>query len=279
MRQYLSELRINIEGLQSDRIFCEGLAYAYLKSAELAENHERRQTHTAISASCFRRAAAHAILLDEHESSKKLFAQAGRAYTRLGIPYGLMMHSLSNIRLPESPDIAGTLFESFQSRRARDSYWLARQGAYLLLFLATDQRSNERINGMIKEMSPELQASRSTPIGILGLPVGAYINLSTALRRSDVPEVEEALLPFLSTYNTAVTQASADIHHWRRMAIPFHAAEPDIMSVLVIANIVLETKQRSIFDLFKKLPLARQTQTILNGALEQILHPDIEREL
>jgi hypothetical protein len=225
MRQYLSDLHINVEMLQSDRIFCEGLAYAYLKSADLAENHERRHAHTAISASCFRRAAAHAILLDDRESSKKLFAQAGQIYIQLGMPYGLMMLSLSDIHLPEAPGVAVAFFETFQSRRLRDSHWLAQQGAYLLLFLASNARWNRKqgpnISGMIEEMSPELQASRSTAIGILGLPVGVYLNLAKALRGSEVPQIEEALFPFLSAYNTAVTQASSDSHHWRRMSIPF----------------------------------------------------------
>jgi hypothetical protein len=122
---------------------------------------------------------------------------------------------------------------------------------------------------VLEKIMGELRASQSSAVGILGLSVGAYLNLASALvGNGDLP-VEEALLPFLSAYNSAIRQASQDNFHWRRMAVPFHPVEPDILSVLTLVHLTLTYRKRSIFDLLEVFPLSWQSRTILNGALQQ----------
>jgi hypothetical protein len=272
VREQLADMRLKLETVQLDRRFCEGLARAYLKSAERAESQERRHTHLAFAATSFRRTGAHAVLLDDFQSATKLFSEAAHIYARLRVPYTLMMLALAG-RLEEAQEIFNGMLERFTSELEQTSRLPWRQSVYMLLFrAATYAPSPNRgfnVEGILEDMRRELQASGAKPVGILGLPVAAYLNLAVALAGSQDLSPQEAIVPFLSAYNGAMRQASLNTHHWGRMVLPFHPAEPDILSVLVLAHLALKERKRSVFDLLEGFPLAWSSRSILHGALQQ----------
>ena len=117
-------------------------------------------------------------------------------------------------------------------------------------------------------MLADLNSASRWPIGILGLPVGAYLDLAVAVQRNTPSSIEAAVLPFLVAYSSAVSRASADIFHWRMMAMPFHPAEPDILSVLFCVEDVLRQRERgSLRDLLKTIPLFPNATNILYNAI------------
>jgi len=115
MREHLSDMRLNVEAIELERKFCEGLGFAYLKSADRAETHERSQTVMAFAATNFRRAAANAILLDDPRSAMELFSHAARAYASLRMPYALMMLALAG-HLEEPSDIIGRFMKASRKK-------------------------------------------------------------------------------------------------------------------------------------------------------------------
>lgn len=276
MREQLSDLRINFEAIQLDRKFCQGLGLVYMKSADRSEGLERRHTLRAFAATNFRRAAAHAILLDDPRSATKLFSEASRAYASLRMPYALMMLALAG-HPEESSDIIGTIHESTQQEIDQGSQALQKQWAYMLVFNAATMHRNRREDSTavraFEPMQRKLGAFESSPIGILGLPIGCYIDLANALAGSRGSYIEEALFPFLSAYNTAMHQAGLNTFHWSRLLMPFHPVEPDILSLLVLTHwaFTRRKKRRSVFVLLRKYPLLWSSRTILHGALTQLL--------
>ena len=263
-------MRLDLRTVKLDRRFCEGLALAYLKSARGSNSEEGRHKHMAVAATNFRRAGAQAILLDDFESAKRLFSEAGQIYAQLGLPYALMMSALG-----QNFEVAQETFYAMLRRhtnRAEEGLSLPRrQQAYMLLLGAVSYglvpELEFNVDGVLEDMRRELQACSSAPIGILGLPVASYLDLALALSGDHPISPQEALLPFLSAYNTAIRQNSHNGYHWSRMVFPFHPAEPDIISVLVITNLALKKTQRSVNDLLKEFPLAWLSRTILQGAL------------
>jgi hypothetical protein len=276
MREQLSDLRINFEAIELDRKFCEGLGFAYLKSADRAEGHERRDTLRAFAATNFRRAAAHAILFDDSQSATKLFCDASRVYASLRMPYALMMLALAG-HPEDSSDIIGKIHENNRPEIDQGSQALEKQWAYTLVFNAAVMHRNHREDSSavraFEPMQHKLGAFESSPIGILGLPVGCYIDLAHSLADSRVSYVDEALFPFLSAYNTALRQAGLNSFHWSRLLMPFHPVEPDILSLLVLTHVAFtrRKRRRSVLRLLKKYPLSRSSRAILHGALTQLL--------
>ncbi len=276
MREQLSDLRLDLETIELDRKFCQGLGSVYLKSAEHAEADERRHTLWAFAATNFRRAAAHAILLGDSRSATKLFSEASRAYASLRMPYALMMLALSG-HLEESSDVIGRIHQSTRPEIDQGSQALQKQSVYMLVFNAATMRQNRGEDSTavraFEPMQRRLGAFDSSPIGILGLPVGCYIDLANALADSRGSNIEEALFPFLSAYNTAMRQAALNSFHWSRLLMPFHPVEPDILSLLALTHVAFTTRKRrrSVFVLLKKYPLSWSSRAILHGALTQLL--------
>jgi len=165
------------------------------------------------------------------------------------------------------------MLERSTSRLEQVSRLPRRQAVYMLLFRAATYASNREhgfgAEGVLEDMRRDLQASGTSPVGILGLPVAAYLNLAVALAGSQDISPQEGILPFLSAYNGAMRQASLNSHHWGRMVLPFHPAEPDILSVLVLAHLALKERKQSVFDLLQGFPLAWSSRTIMHGALQQ----------
>jgi hypothetical protein len=278
MREELADMRLDLQTVKLDRRFCEGLAFAYLKSAGASNIEEDRHKHMAVAATNFRRAGAQSILLDDFDSAKRMFSEAGRIYAQLGLPYALMMSALG-----QNFELAQETFYSMLRRhtnRAEEGLSLPRrQQAYMLLFRGVSHgpvlpELEFNVDGVLEDMRRELQACSSAPIGILGLPVASYLDLALALSGDHPISPQEALLPFLSAYNTAIRQNSHNGYHWSKMVFPFHPAEPDIISVLVVTDLALKKTQRSVNDLLKEFPLAWLSRTILQGALAGLNPPE-----
>jgi hypothetical protein len=268
MKEYLPDLRLDVETILLDREFCHGLAVAYRTSAAHAENDEQRYTHLAFSATNFRRAGAHAILLDEFSTARELLVEAAKVYAQLEMPYALKMFALAG-NLGRAQETFNRILEAI-SARGEPSRSLRRQLVYLLVFAAVNIRG-PNVETALERVRREVGASGSYPIGVLGLPVASYLSLASALAGSEYSAVEEALLPFLTAYNTAIRQASYNSYHWSRMRLPFHPAEPDTLSVLVLADLAMRRIERSVFDVLERIPLSRASGIILQGALRQRL--------
>jgi hypothetical protein len=272
VREQLADMRLEVETILLDRRFCEGLAFAYLRSAERVESSDRRHTHLAFAATNFRRAAAHATLLDDVASAKKLFSEAARVYARFSMPYSVMMSTLAG-SIDEAQATFDEMLQEFTSTLEKAPPLLQRQWVYILLFGAVSLNPNRQrefnVEGVLEGVRRELQASGKSPVGILGLPVATYLSLAVALAGSGDISPQEALLPFLSAYNDALRQASLNILHWGKMMLPFHPAEPDILSILVVSHLALKKRNGSVFQLLDGFPLAWPSRLILQGALKQ----------
>jgi len=87
-------------------------------------------------------------------------------------------------------------------------------------------------------MDRYLEDYRRVPVGMLGIPVGNYLDLVDAINpllRDQDKEVsfEAALFPFIGQFDEAIKQTMADAFHWQQLAFDFHPAEPDIFGVLM----------------------------------------------
>jgi hypothetical protein len=233
-----------------------GLARAHQRRAEETREGEARVTRLLAAATEYRRAGAHSILLSDWKRVREMFEDAGTVYSGLGIPYGLMMFSFSR-----DPRRLAEELESFE-RPARDRT----QAAYLLLAAAASGRE------LRPEMLEELASASPSPIGILGMPVGAYVDLAIALERDGTggPRIEAAALPFLVAYSSAMARAFGDSFHWSMMILPFHPAEPDMLSVMFCAEAVLRGRQiGSLLNLLKTIPLFPAATNLLYNAIAE----------
>lgn len=256
LRLLLKEFGLDPESVYVDRDVSMGLARAHGRQAEETPQGDARDRRWLAAATEFRRAAAHSVLLSDWERAREMFDEAGFVYSRLGIPYGLMMFACS--RDPQ------TLAERFNAlaREPADRT----QMAYLMLASATSGRE------ISLPMRNEMASAGASPIGILGLPVGAYVDLAVALeqRGEGSRRIEAAAIPFLAAYSSAVARAIEDSVHWPMLALPFHPAEPDILSVLFCAEAVLRKYRRgSLLDLLRAVPFFPVAADIVYNAISE----------
>jgi hypothetical protein len=265
MQDMLSDLRLDGASIRRDLGMCRGIARAYRAKAEQADlNTPTLETYVGFAATNFRRAGAHALLLDETSAARSLFRQAAAEYRRLLMPYAAMMSTLAS----GFADDVTTLFEQF-AEHLHEPFGLRgerqHQYAYLLLAGAGHEVRMDRALG---SLFSELEAFQNVPVGVLGIPVGAYLDLTKALQLPETP-LAEALAPFLAAYDTAIRRASVNTHHWRTVSLPFHPAEPDILSVLRLVH-----ARRSVFGALDRFPLAGPSRAILTDGLHQLLRTD-----
>lgn len=120
------------------------------------------------------------------------------------------------------------------------------------------------------ELREELEGYRGHPFGVLGLPVGSYLDLIDALldREASPDVLARAILPFVASYDTAIRQARAHRYHWERLALPLHPLEPDIMGSLMIVSAARQYREiPALDDLLGGLPLDPISQRLLAEAL------------
>lgn len=261
-------MRLDSEVISREHRFTKGLGTAHLLAAQEIKNPLHHFDHLAFSATNFRRAAADALLLNDFDSAQNLFIQAGKVYSTMRMPYAFCM-----LELAGATEIAHHFWNSIveQEQASKEKYQthINKQHVYTLLFYAAEisKRKNPGSLGNLPErIRNELESARPVPLGVLGLPVGAYLNLSTALLESET-SIEEALLPFVTAYNSAILQASASLHHWRQMSLPLHPAEPDLLAVLVLTHVALQQRRRSVIKILRQMPLSWQAVTVIKEFL------------
>jgi hypothetical protein len=278
MRELLSQFGFDLELVERACTIQRGIGAAYLKMSIEEKNPSRRHDYLEFGASCLRKAASHAILIDEQRLSEKLFNRCAEAYAQLNRPYALMMwllgrnqdsarRYLSQTWSPpderERPMLAGMreqysyslLFESAGEPIERDRNFdeeRARSGE-----LHQEQTTRQRIES-------ELEASA----GILGIPVVHYVNLARTLRyERNVGSILESLFPFVAIYDLAVRTAKAKSEHWRALRLPFHPVEPDILAVVSLADDLLRREDVSLSRLLNDYPISFESRALLQGAL------------
>jgi hypothetical protein len=264
LSNFLKEFGLDRELINRDREMSAGLAKAHEKVSRDASDRDadQRFVHVVASATEYRRAGAHSVLLSDRKTAADMFERAGHLYTNLRNPYALMMFSCSG----------GDLSSVMAS--ARDLGWTAVDRTQLsYLVLASAAGSDERDRELLARVSYVLEASQTNPIGVLGIPVGAYLDLAKTLRheKPSTRQMTETLLPFLVPYSVAIRRCMDDRYHWERLAFPFHPAEPDILGVLFYVEATLRWRQQgSLLQVIEAMPLGEvATNLLYNTILER----------
>jgi hypothetical protein len=238
------------------------LGRAHAKHAGGANNADASSLHALAAATEFRRAGAHSILLSDRKAAVENFSLAGERYSDIGNPYGLFMFACAELSEANLTYSVEHVYKQGQPDRLHMVY----------LSLASAAA------GWDKDFQPllnELHGSLSSPIGVLGLQVGAYLDLAHALKTGDKGSILRGFMPFLMAHSNAMTRAMENRYHWRRMALPFHPAEPDILSVTFLVEAAARRRnQKFVAGILKDAPLLRHSADLLyNATLERFGDP------
>lgn len=231
---------------------------------------EQRLTNLGLAATHYRRAAAHTLLVQnrsrEWVEQTRLFENTVNIYQQLHMPYALLLSSFLPHNLSKSgedylwSDTPGGPDTETAQKNRRIQY------LYLLLFEAAQHGE------MLRDLRQEMETYRSHPIGVLGLPVGIYLDLVDALaegRSALELDVAQALAPILTSYDQAIRHAMRNKYFWTQLAQPFHPAEPDIFGLLLLIRRRIEQKfDINIQRLSERLFIAEPTRILITGILE-----------
>lgn len=274
MKELAELLEIDTEFVARDLTFYRGVGSAYLLQIE-DDNEQHLSKRMAYAATAFRRAGSHALLLDETELATELFGNGAKCYEALRRPYASMMWALArNLKsaVSSSQRSVGDFIRS-EGRYLSDQ---SGQLAFSLLVQGLEETYEEvtddlRSNQEFRRVSSELGAFSTAPLGMMGIPIESYLALGVSMKESASPEtVEYHLTPFLSAYEVGITTARSKTYHWRRLLMPFHPAEPDILSVFTIANAWFKYRDRSLVDWIRERADSRFASKFLSSALEEI---------
>jgi hypothetical protein len=306
MSNLLEELEIDVAAVKWDAESSVGVGEYYLAEAEKAANSEDGDVETKYlaAATAFRRAACHYLALDQPQKTGDLFSRAATAYYRGGNPYAYLLAALANgeTRIPsprsyferlegDADDNVSRLessdadsFDPFPRRVTANSIFvaldLARQTDYRV-----ERHRAERFE--IPEME-RFQTKRSRGLGTLGLPLDTYLNLaqfavrippeSNAMAEDDrfdslYEEAPEVLAPLLTVYSDALSKAQQNRYHWRRLAMPFHPAEPDILGPLVMLREPLEMIGFELRSELERLPINGESRSVLSKLTDMFSGP------
>ena len=96
--ELLKTYGLNRDLIESDRWMSERLAQAHENTSRelLKDADDQRFVHLMASATEYRRAGAHSLLLSDRKSANKMFQAAAKSYIRLNNPYALMMLSCAD---------------------------------------------------------------------------------------------------------------------------------------------------------------------------------------
>ena len=282
MRELLTKFGFDVELVERACVIQRGIGAAYLKMSREEKNPSRRHDYLEFGASCLRKAASHAILIDDQRLSENLFNRCAEAYAQLNRPYALMMWLLGK----NQESARRYLSETWSPPDERERPMLAgmrEQYSYSLLFESAGEpidqdnrfgekraRSKEPNQGesVRQRIESELEAAAASPTGILGIPVIHYVNLSRTLRyERNVGSILQSLFPFIAIYDLAVRTANAKSEHWRALRLPFHPVEPDILAVVFMVNDVLNAQNVSLSKLLNEYPIYFVSRALLQGAL------------
>jgi hypothetical protein len=271
----LEELNLRRDWVERDLNLSQELAEGYTNLALHSEGPNAREVF-AISASYFRRAAADALLLGRSGYYGRSIAPGMTdAYTL----FREATNAYENARIPYSAFICAFIPKASGSRQFVNE-WLERVTGleseafphllHLLMYTSVMFREWQEVFSSMNAIRQRLELYRLEPIGVLGTPIGNYLDLIDAFtERTETDRIERAIYPFLSQYSFSVRQAQKNEYHWQRLAMPFHPAEPDIFGVLLFTNRVLRSinDNRSILGLIERFPIDRQATSLLFGIL------------
>jgi hypothetical protein len=256
--ELLEEFRLDRKLLERDREISTGLAGVHDRLAGGADNADTKFIHRLASATESRRAGAHSILLSDRRGTTEHFRRAGESYCQITNPYGLLMFACAGVT-PSDLAVQAREFGLLE-HEAPDRLPVT----YLLLAAAAGGWSRDDF----ARHHDQISASRASPIGLLGLPVGAYLDLTHALGTGDAGLVVRTLLPFLLAHSTAMTRAMENHHHWAMMAMPFHPAEPDILSVIFLVEAALKGRgYELVSNLLRAMFLLPASANLLHNAI------------
>jgi hypothetical protein len=271
VKEIAQELEIDVELVARDLEFHRGVGAGYFSRIE-QYSQERRWEKIAFAATSFRRAASHALLLDNVTLAIEMFAKSADCYERLHSPYAAMIWSLARNLQSASKFSERSLFE-FVASEGRYPSERFNQLAYPLLVesVTEDEQHTPATQSRFKRVVSELNAFSTAPLGMMGIPIASYLTLAASIERNDTSQdVEYLLLPFLNAYEVGVLTARSKTYHWRRLLMPFHPAEPDILSVLSLANTWFKRRNRVLTDFIRKRSESRVASRLLSDALEQV---------
>jgi hypothetical protein len=264
LNNFLKEFGLDPELIDRDRQMSIGLAKAHknLSRDVPAAEEDRRFVHVMASATEYRRAGAHSILLSDRKTAIEMFRSAGFLYAGERRPYALMMFSCAE------DDLNSVLASAhdYPTVEGIDRTQLS----YLLLVSAAGREERDRAT--FRTTLYGLAASQTAPIGVLGIPVGSYLDLANALASQNTTpqQMSEMLLPFLVPYSTAIRRCMEDRYHWERMVFPFHPAEPDVLGVPFCVEATLRLRrQPSLLRLLEGIPLGEVPRTLLYNAIQE----------
>jgi len=260
--ELLGEFGLEPKVIARDRDMAAGFAAGHERAAKEQERHsDAWATQMLCAATEYRRAAAHSVLLSDADAWRELFDRAGRAYESLRRPYALMMFWCAR----DGKTVYGRGRDFGGGEKIERT-----QLPYVLLTSAAEgDRNEDERRAVLRE---RVAGAQNTRVGILGLPVGAYVDLANALDRFEPVAITAAVLPFLVSYSDAVRRCNEDRYHWPMLAFPFHPAEPDVLSVLFLTETVLRARTdtnislRSVLETTPLFPAA--TDLLYNALLE-----------
>lgn len=262
LRDFLNDLALDPELIVRDREMSAGLAKAHERLVQETSDGDAdlRYVHFMAAATEYRRAGAHSLLLSDRKSATEMFRRAGSLYARLGKPYAVMMFSCADGDL-------GSIMASTHDFGIAEGVERT-QLSYLIL--ATAAGPEDRDREAFGNVSQRILATQNAPVGVLGIPVGAYLDLANVLadRTASFGRFFEAFLPFLSAYSMAIRRCMENKFHWERLAFPFHPTEPDVLGVLFCVEATLLSRQQgSVLEIVRNMPLGEVSMDLLYNAI------------
>jgi hypothetical protein len=206
----LKKLDLNAELIRRDSRFLFAAAERDYALAFRIEEPEQRRRALVISAANYRRAGANYLLDDDRMLASAAFELSAQAYFEArvaGKNYG------SEWFLEESP---------------QQRVHLPHQIVYPLLVSAARQADPDRIIARAHEAA----LPHSTPLGVLRIPLGDYLDLTIALATGE--GIRQALAPFLEAYNRAILRARSDI------ARRTHGIAPSSDAAIILSGFLAE---------------------------------------
>jgi hypothetical protein len=275
VKEIAQELGIDVELIQRDLDFHSGVGRGYLSQVDHEERRERAEA-VAFAATAFRRAGSHALLLDETEVAIELFADSAKCYDRLHRPYAAMMWSIARNLGLASTSANRSLLE-FDRSEGRYPSERSGQLAYSLLVegvtrtIEPSARVSQDFEGPFRRAASELSALSTIPLGVMGIPIASLLHLATSMKEQVEPrDVQYFLTPFLNAYELALETARSKQYHWHRLLMPFHPAEPDILSVLCVSGAWFKSRGLKLADFIRGRDDNRMTSKLLPEVLERL---------
>jgi hypothetical protein len=267
--EFLRELRLKPEIIVRDLDISKGLARTYQQHYDIFED---KISTLPVAATYFRRAAANALLLGRYDDAKALFLKAATNYQSLGLPYSIVVASLSSEGRSITERLTYGWLDAYIDHKIVER--AVPQLAYAVLAQSTFIESRKISFDKLISVRRSLDPYRLRLLGVLGISVGTVLDLFDSL----VPDAEqkkielaEAMAPFFGAYNTAIRQAMQNHYHWERLALPFHPAEPDIYGVLTLADSALRVHRDITLQRFiKQAAIAEESKHLLSTILEDM---------